>query len=206
MPREKGCARGDDFGIVLPMGDGRVGGNIILARRMFVQQHGGEVLWERVLRHLPEDDAKALRRVLLVTTSYPLELNLKLDEAIARELYPGDPRRAFLEMGRSSAEVNLKGPHRAFVRESDPHHLLSFTETIYAYYYGEGRRTYEKTGPNSATLTTHGAPPSTPGDCLTVVGWHERAIELSGGRNVQVVETRCRTHGDSVCEYRCAWN
>jgi uncharacterized protein (TIGR02265 family) len=187
------------------MSEARVGGNIILARRTFVQQRGGDALWERVLKHLPEEDAKSLRRVLLVTTSYPLDLNLKLDEAIARELYPGDPRRAFLEMGRASAEVNLKGPHRAFVREGDPHHLLSFTETIYAYYYGEGRRTYEKTGANSATLTTHGAPPATPGDCLTVVGWHERAIELSGGREVQVVESRCRTRGDTVCEYRCAW-
>jgi uncharacterized protein (TIGR02265 family) len=188
------------------MAEARVGGNIILARRTFVQQHGGEVLWDRVLRHLSDDDARSLRRVLLVTTSYPLDLNLKLDEAIAKELYPSDPRRAFLEMGRSSAEVNLKGPHRAFVRENNPHHLLSFTETIYAYYYGEGRRTYEKTGPSSATLTTHGAPVSTPGDCLTVVGWHERAIELSGGKNVQVVETLCRTRGDVVCEYRCAWS
>jgi uncharacterized protein (TIGR02265 family) len=188
------------------MSDARVGGNIILARRTFVQQRGGEALWERVLNHLPEEDAKSLRRVLLVTTSYPLDLNLRLDEAIAREISPGDARKAFLDMGRSSADVNLKGPHRAFVREGDPQHLLSFAETIYAYYYAEGRRTYEKTGPNSATLTTHGAPPATPGDCLTVVGWHERAIEMSGGTNVQVVETKCRSRGDAVCEYRCAWS
>jgi uncharacterized protein (TIGR02265 family) len=188
------------------MSDARVGGNIILARRTFVQQRGGEALWERVLSHLPEEDAKSLRRVLLVTTSYPLDLNLKLDEAIAREISPGDARKAFLDMGRSSADVNLKGPHRAFVKDGDPHHLLSFAETIYAYYYGEGRRTYEKTGPNSATLVTYGAPTSTPGDCLTVVGWHERAIEMSGGRNVQVVESKCRSRGDAVCEYRCAWS
>jgi len=182
-----------------------VGGNIILARRKFVQDRGGEALWERVLSHLPEADAKQLRRTLLVTQSYPLDVNLRLDQAIARELHPGEPERAFLEMGRASAEVNLTGPQKAFVREGDPHHLLSFAETIYAYYYGEGRRTYEKTGPTSATLTTHDAPPCTPGDCLTVVGWHERAIELSGGQNPQVVETRCRSRGDLVCEYRCSW-
>jgi hypothetical protein len=54
-------------------------------------------------------------------------------------------------------------------------------------------------------LVTHDAPPATPGDCLTVVAWHERAIELSGGRNARVVETKCRSRGDSVCEYRCSW-
>jgi hypothetical protein len=182
-----------------------VGGNIILARRKFLLDRGGEQLWERVLRHLPEDDAKQLRRTLLVTGTWPLALNLRLDEAIAKELYPRDPQRAFLEMGRASAEVNLSGPQRAFLKQGDPHGLLSFAETIYAYYYGEGRRTYEKTSSTSGTLTTWEAPPATPGDCLTVVAWHQRAIELSGGLNAQVRETKCRSRGDAVCEYQCSW-
>jgi uncharacterized protein (TIGR02265 family) len=183
----------------------QVGGNTILARRKFVIDGGGEALWERVLARLPEEDAKQLRRTLLVTASWPLELNLRLDQAIAEVLYPGDPQRAFREMGRASADVNLKGSQRAFLKEGDPHHLLSFAETIYAYYYGEGRRTYEKTGPNTATLVTYDAPPATPGDCLTVVAWHERAIELSGGKRPKVLETKYRSRGDRVCEYHCSW-
>jgi uncharacterized protein (TIGR02265 family) len=182
-----------------------VGGNIILARRRFVLDRGGEPLWERVLRHLPEEDAKQLRRTMLVTGTWPLALNIRLDQAIAKELHPREPERAFLEMGRASAEVNLTGTQRAFVTQGDPQGLLSFAETIYAYYYGEGRRTYQKTAPRSATLTTHDAPPATPGDCLTVVGWHQRAIELCGGNNARVLETRCRTRGDPVCEYQCSW-
>jgi uncharacterized protein (TIGR02265 family) len=184
----------------------QVGGNTILARRKFVVDRGGEELWERVLRHLPAADATQLRRTILVTGTWPLELNLRLDDAIARELFPGEPERAFREMGRASADVNLKGSQKAFLRDGDPHHLLSFAESIYAYYYGEGRRTYEKTGPNSAKLVTYDAPPATPGDCLTVVAWHERAIELSGGRNARVQETRCRSRGDRVCEYHCTWD
>src|SRR4051812_26011895 len=183
----------------------RVGGNTILARRKYVIDRGGDQLWERVLAHLPEADAKELRRTILVTGTWPLDLNLRLDEAIAREVHPGDPQRAFREMGRASADVNLTGSQRAFLKPGDPHHLLSFAETIYAYYYGEGRRTYEKTGPFAATLVTYDAPPATPADCLTVVAWHERAIELSGGRNPRVVETQCRSRGAAVCEYRCSW-
>ena len=49
-------------------------------------------------------------------------------------LYPADPQRAFLEMGRGSADVNLQGPQRGFLRQGSPHGLLSFAETIYAYY------------------------------------------------------------------------
>jgi uncharacterized protein (TIGR02265 family) len=183
-----------------------IGGHVILARRTFVMDAGGVELWERVLARLPADDATQLRRTLLVTTTYPLDLNLRLDEAIARELYPAEPQRAFREMGRKSADVNLGGAQRSFVREGDPHHLLALTETIYAFYYGEGRRAYDKTGEKSAVLTTYDAPPSTPGDCATVVGWHERALELSGAKDVKVVETRCRNRGDTVCEYTLTWS
>lgn len=183
----------------------QVGGNILYARRQFVLDRGGDALWDRVVSRLPAEDARILHRTMLVTAKFPLALNLRLDAAIAEVLYPGEPQRAFLEMGRSSAEVNLRGSHRGFVAQGDPHHLLGFTESIYSYYYVEGRRTYQKTGPNSAVLTTHDAPPSTPGDCLTVVGWHERAVELSGGTNVVVSETRCRSRGDQVCEYHISW-
>jgi hypothetical protein len=66
-----------------------IGGSIILARRKFVLDRGGEALWERVLGHLPPEDARQLRRTLLVTGTCPLELNLRLDQAIAKEPYPG---------------------------------------------------------------------------------------------------------------------
>jgi uncharacterized protein (TIGR02265 family) len=186
-------------------GERHVGGNILFARRSFVQKRGGDELWERVLKHLPAEDAKELRRTVLVTATYPFELNVRLDDAIAEVLFPGEPDRAFIEMGRASAEVNLSGPQKGFVHQGDPHYLLSLAETIYAYYYGEGRRTYVKTGPSSATLVTHDAPESSRRDCLTVVGWHQRAIELSGGKDVSVQEVRCRSRGDTVCEYRCGW-
>ena len=187
------------------MTEAKVGGNILFARRAFAQERGGDLLWKRVLARLPADDAAQLSRVMLVTSSYPLALNLRLDAAIVAELSPHDPDRVFLEMGRASADTNLTGPQRGFVKAGDPHYLLSLTETIYAYYYSVGSRTYQSTGPASAKLTTSDAPPATPGDCLTVVGWHRRAIELSGGDDVQVTETRCRHRGDPVCEYACSW-
>lgn len=183
----------------------RVGGNIIFARRAFVLERGGEALWMRVLARLPPADAAALAKVILVISAYPLALNVRLDQAIAAELSPDHPERVFLEMGRASAEGNLRGPQRAFVREGDPHHLLESAELIYSYYYSVGRRTYQRTGPTSGVLTTHDAAPTTPSDCLTVVAWHQRAIEISGGSDVIVTETRCRHGGDPVCEYACSW-
>lgn len=186
--------------------EARVGGNVIYARRAFVVERGGEQLWKRVLARLSPADAAALAKVILVTSAYPLALNARLDQAIAAELSPDDPDRVFLEMGRASADANLKSTQKAFVHEGDPHHLLEASGMIYAYYYSVGRRTYRRTGPSSGVIVTFEAAPTTPADCLTVVAWHQRAIELSGGSDVTVVETKCRHRGDTVCEYTCSWS
>lgn len=187
-----------------PVGPG-IKGNVLLSRMAYVRQQGGEAAMAHVLGRLSAEDQAILRGWILPIGWYPLELNLRLDDAISRVISPEDRSRVFLEMGRASADANLGGPQKPFVRAGDPHFLLSSAPQIYAAYYAVGRREYEKTGQCSATLRTHDAESVTATDCLTVVGWHVRAIELCGGERVTVVETKCRTKGDAFCEYRCAW-
>ncbi len=180
-------------------------GNVLLARLKYVREVGGDHALQAVLARVPPDDAKVLGGWVLPISWYPLDLYLRLDAAIASVMSPNDRKSVFLAMGRASADANLTGPQRPFLREGDPHFLLQAAPQIYAAYYAVGRRAYEKTGPTSGVLTTHDAENVTETDCLTVVGWHARAIELCGGKDVKVVETRCRARGDPVCEYRCDW-
>jgi uncharacterized protein (TIGR02265 family) len=161
---------------------------------------------EQVLRRLPPADQALLRRMILPINWYPVELNLRLDEAIADVLSPEDRRLAFIEMGRASADENLKGAQHVFVRPGDPHFLLSQAPQIYRFYYAIGSRTYEKAGPHSAILRTFGAENVTETDCLTIIGWHQRAIELSGGHSVRITHLKCVAKGAPHCEYFCQWN
>ena len=181
-------------------------GSVLRARVAYVRERGGESSVAKVFALLPETDRAVLQGWILNTSWYPLELNLRLDDAIAQVLAPDDRKRAFLEMGRASAEVNLTGPHRHFIDPHDPHHLLSQSSVIYAAYYAIGRRTYEKTGQTSCVLRTFEAESVTETDCLTVIGWYVRAIERSGGKDVQVDEPVCRARGGDHCEYRCRWS
>ena len=41
--------------------------------------------------------------------------------------------------------------------------------------------------------------------CLTVMGWAEESVVLSGGKDVSAHETRCRLNGDPVCEFVASW-
>ncbi|MGC4115918.1 MAG: TIGR02265 family protein [Myxococcales bacterium] len=180
-------------------------GSVLLSRIKYIRERGGDDALKRVLAKVPESDRGVLGGWLLNTTWYPLDLNLRLDDAIAQVFSPDDPDRVFLEMGRTSAEVNLAGPHKHFVRKDDPHFLLSQAPVIYAAYYAIGRREYEKTGPSACVLRTFDAESVTLTDCLTVVGWHVRAIELCGGKAATVVEKVCRAKGGERCEYHCSW-
>ena len=183
----------------------RIRGHVLLSRLKYVRDAAGEAGLQRVLEALPADDRETLSGIVPLVSWYPLQLEHRLDAAIALTLSPGDKGRIYRELGRASAEKNLKGVHRTYVREGDPHYLLASSPLIYAAYYAVGRRTCEKVGERCAILRTFDAESVTAADCLTVVGWHERAIELCGGKDVKVVETQCRARGAPHCEYRCEW-
>jgi len=172
------------------------------SRLEFVRERVGEAAVERVLARLSEADRKTCAHVLTAAW-YPFELNQRLDDAIAAEMNIGD--RVFLLMGEKSAAHNLSGSHRVFAIGKDPHGLLKRAAQIYQAYYDSGRRDYQRTGDKSAVLRTYESKSFSRHDCLTVVGWHRKAIEICGGNNVRVVETKCRAAGADCCEYVCEW-
>ena len=174
---------------------GKVKGGAIQSRLAFVRDHGGEDAVRRVLARLSEEDRRECAR-LLAASWYPFELNERLDEAIAAEM----------GMGEKSATHNLGSTHRVFIVDRDPHGLLRRAAQIYQAYYDTGRRTYERLGDTKAVLRTYDSETFSRHDCLTVVGWHRKAIEMCGGTNVRVTETKCRARGADVCEYVCEWS
>jgi len=181
----------------------KVKGGALAARLAFVRAERGEEGVQRVLARLPEADRKACLPIL-AGGWYPFELNQRLDEAIAAEMGIGE--KIFLVIGEKSAEHNLNGPHRAMLSPGDPHGLLRRAPQIYQMYYDAGRRTYDQAGDRKAILRTHDAPTFSRHDCLTVVGWHRKAIEMCGGTNPRVTETKCRAKGAEFCEYVCEWD
>lgn len=182
-----------------------VRGNVLAGRLAYLRSRGGEPLLQQVLARLDTRDRSALGGMILGIAWFPLELSVRLDNAIADVLSPNNRPQAMIDLGRASAEDALTGPQKVFVRAGDPHYLLEHTPQIYRLYYTVGTRTYEKTGPTSAVLRTRDAEAVTASDCLTIVGWHARAIELSGGSEVKVDEPVCRARGGDHCQYRCSW-
>ncbi|HEX8953419.1 MAG TPA: TIGR02265 family protein [Polyangia bacterium] len=191
-----------DYNAQVPKRPANVKGSIVRSRLDVLRGRG---IFDEVMALLPPADRAVWAGLVLPTSWYSFEMSQRLDVATANALGRGDARRAYLELGRASADANLTGVHKAYVRAGNPHHLLSCAPQIYKQYYDQGHRTYEQLSPTSGVLKTFEAESVTANDCLTVVGWHERAIELCGGKQVRIRETHCRARGDDHCEYVCSW-
>lgn len=185
---------------------GKVKGTLLIARMKFLRARGAAEA-ERVLKRLSSDDQGVLGAMLLPSSWYPAGLLLRLEMTAAAILSRGDRRALLREMGRFSADTNLapEGVHRPFVREGEPGFLLENLPKLYGSQHSSGSRTCERTGPTSATVRHFDVGEAEPDDCLTTSGWLQRAIEISGGKNVTVEEYQCRGRGAPHCEFRITW-
>jgi hypothetical protein len=102
----------------------RIKGASLLARLEYVTEKGGPELLGRVLARLAPADRKVLEGRPLPGSSFPLELNERLDEAIAHAVNPLDLVGVYRELGRASAQKNLRKFHAIFLRGQNPHAVL----------------------------------------------------------------------------------
>jgi uncharacterized protein (TIGR02265 family) len=185
------------------MSEQKVKGSILKSRLEFVEQQFGREGLEKVMSGLDDEDRKALSRIVPVAW-LDFDVGRRLDDAIVRILGGGRPE-VFERLGEASAETNLGTVHAAFLAPGDPHGFLAKAPQIYRMYYQQGSREYEKTGDREGVLTTHDAENFSKPDCLTVIGWYRKALEMCGAKNPRVIEEECRARGGDVCRYRVSW-
>jgi uncharacterized protein (TIGR02265 family) len=181
----------------------KVKGSVLKSRLGFVEDNFGEDGLRRVLESLSAEDQTALR-TLLPMQWCDFELGKRLDEAIVQVLGKGKTEY-FERLGVASAEKNLGTVHQAFRKPGDPHGFLAKAPQIYRLYYQTGHREYERVGDKEGVLTTHEAETFSTADCLTVIGWYRKALEMCGAREVKIVEEECRAQGGAACRYRVSW-
>ena len=185
------------------MSDQKVKGSILKSRLAFVREQAGEEALRKVITSLPAEDQRALNSIVPVAW-LPFELGKRLDDAIV-QVVGGGSLSYFERLGEASAEKNLGTVHAAFLAPGDPHAFLAKAPQIYRMYYQVGRREYEKVGEREALLTTYDAETFSKPDCLTVIGWYKKALEMCGAKNPRIYEEECRASGGSVCRYRVTW-
>ncbi len=179
----------------------KVKGVMFAGRREFLIKELGERKFYAVVSIL----SSAVMRIAMHPVAaewYDFSAIVEYDKAIydtCRELYPN-----ILDLiGAASAELGIT---RIF-NDLDAAELYAFLERLtqfHARYQQYGSVTCERFE-NGARMHYHDYPCYSPIFCASGNGFLLEAVLRHGGRDAEVVETKCHCRGDGVCTYELRW-
>jgi hypothetical protein len=123
----------------------------------------------------------------------------------AEVFHDQDVKTGAWELGRYSAEVALSGIYKLYVKGSSPKHIISRANRAFtAYYDPSAMETKSPDDKSVIAMITEFYPPSEVIE-YRIAGWMEKALELSGCKNLKVEITRSLAKGDSLTEFDMRW-
>lgn len=177
-------------------------GGLLRARFLFVALNHGPDTWSRIVARLPEEVRPTVAEIG-VDDWYPLAVLDEIDWAIAGEL-GGKSEEVFNNLGEFSAQTSLSGPYSSLLNP-DIQSFLTQSALIHRAYQDFGSARYEPLSESSGMLTIKydTAPPQS--FCISGTSYFRHAIEMCGAKAARVTHTRCRSRGDTVCEFYIIW-
>lgn len=159
---------------------------------------------ETVFQNLPPEYATRFRSPVLATETVPVHMLNRFTEEAAKAR--SEPVETFARRaGREAAGDAIKGIYRFFALVMTPPALLSKAAQMWSSLYNRGElRVDEQTDKGARIRLTNF--PSEAAGCARVTGWMERMAELTGAKNVRVVQTQCAAKGGTCCEWKLTWS
>lgn len=182
---------------------GEVKGSAIAARIRFIRERSSEDTLRAIRAQLTPEHRALVERGVLPHAWVPFELFVSLSVEIDRVLGKGDLALC-RELGGYAARVNLPTLYRIFYRIGSLQFILRKAARLWEVHYTSGQMEAE-TGDDWAKLRIVGFDTPHRAHCLSVLGWAEASAVLSGVTVIRAEETRCRLHGDDVCELSLGW-
>lgn len=120
-------------------------------------------------------------------------------------IYDNDWRKAALESGRYSAEIALNGIYKIYVKISRPGHIIERASRILPAYYQPSKvESYDFQSNSVKVEITDFDEPSEVIE-YRIMGWIERALEISGCKGVSVKTRESMAKGSSKTLFICTW-
>lgn len=181
-----------------------VKGSALSSRVLWVQLGHGNAGMDKLLAACTPALRQSITNRIDKAAWYPFEQFIELNLAIDRIFGTGD-LALVKQLGRHGADANLTTIYRLFYKVGTTHWILGRAVRLWSAHYDSGFLEVLTRGPRTALLRIRGFATPHPAHCLSVAGWCERSIELSGGRAVTVAEPICRTRGDDLCQLETEW-
>lgn len=183
---------------------GNVKGSALASRVLWVELGHGASGVDRLVAQSSQELRAAIEGRIDKAKWYPfdqfVELNLTIDRLFGR----GD-NSLIRPLGRFGADANLTTIYRLFFKVGSVHWILGRGVRLWSAHYDSGYCEIATRGPRSAVIRIRDFDTPHVAHCLSVQGWIERSVELSGGRRPICEESLCRTRGDAMCQFDGGW-
>jgi hypothetical protein len=181
-----------------------VKGSALASRILWIQLSHGAAGVDKILAMCTPDLRAAIQIGIKRAQWYPFEQFIELNVVIDMIFGAGD-LRLIKTLGRYGADANLTTIYRLFFKVGSTQWILGRAVRLWSAHYDSGSLEVATKGSKAAILRIRGFATPHRVHCLSVLGWCERSIELSGGKHVDSVEVRCRTRGDDCCQLDTQW-
>jgi hypothetical protein len=158
------------------------------------------------LDELPNESKKIMKGYIFVNNWYPLNESLTIPiKTIARMFYENDIRKTAWTMGRFSAQVALTGVYKLFVQFGSPNFIIDRASRVMSSYFQPSELLVVESSKNY--MRVHITLFSDIDEAVeyNIAGWIEKALEISGCRNIQIEISKSLTKGDEVSEFLINW-
>lgn len=181
---------------------GHVKGSMVRAHIQFVRDRFSDGALAQTLAALPPNVAAEVQG-LLSSTWCSFETLILLDRTIVR-VAGHDEHALMRELGRYSAEINLKTVYRAFKREGI-HDFLRHSATLHKQFQDFGTCEYEQIAPTQARIRIRDAACYSPAYCESEIGYLEQVVAIHGGTAARISQSTCRCANDPLCTFELHW-
>jgi len=182
-----------------------VKGTAIVTLPLFIKERFGERGFNQWINALTPEARKVYQGPVLTSVWYPLkEVLIEPLRKMCDLFFAGDLKGA-REAGRFSADYSLKGIYKIFVKLGSPEFMVRRASNILPMYYTPSEMKVVESRKGQGILQITHFPEMDQALEIRILGWMERAIEISRGKQPHIKITRSLAAGDSVTEFQANW-
>lgn len=134
------------------------------------------------------------------------EAAIEPTKQIAKMFFGGDVKKGAWDSGRYSAEVGLKGIYKLYVKFSTPKHIIARANRVFSAYYQPCELEMKIAQPKFLEMHLESKEKVDPIIGDRIAGWMQKALEISGCKQVKITVKGPKSIIDKVTVINCAWD
>jgi hypothetical protein len=168
------------------------------------KKHAGYL--EKWYQEMPPESAKIFQGIIVSSVWYPMKDTLIVPlKTTARLFYNNNFELAARTMGRFSAEIALTGVYKFFIKVGTPKFLIDRASSLMKTYFEPCEITVKQTDTKELQFQITLFPEADEVVEWNIAGWIDKALEISGCKNVKTRVTKSLARGDKYSEIIITW-